>query len=61
MQTVQYMRRHRSSSNQFVFPIIPDIHAYSLNDIVRILGQPKIVRDIHNFPDDVSEYLSHLR
>jgi hypothetical protein len=58
---IQCMRRHQSSLHQFVFPTNPDIGNYKADDIIQILGKPKVSRAVHFFPDDLSAYRNTLR
>jgi hypothetical protein len=59
MWRIRCMRRHRFG--QFVFPTHDDIDTYCHDEIVRVLSIPKIIRGIHHFPDDFSDYASAMR
>jgi hypothetical protein len=60
--TIQCMRRHNLSLNQFTYPSEDDINVYSGQDLVKRLSLPKIVRGVHHFPcDELALFTKTLR
>ena len=53
---VKCFRRLTTSLNKFVYPERDDFTDVRSQDIVHILQIPKIVRDIHYFSDDLSNF-----
>jgi hypothetical protein len=61
MWRIRCMRRQRLSINDFFFPTVPDENDYPLEDVVRVLSLPKIVRGVYSFADDLSSFSAALR
>jgi hypothetical protein len=53
---IKCMRRKGISGARFVYPSADDIESYELKDVAMILDNPKIVRNVFNFPNDLSSY-----
>jgi hypothetical protein len=59
---ILFMRRHGCELNQFIFPEKEDTELYCIDEIVKVLCTPKVLRNnVHNFPDDLSFYRTTLR
>lgn len=57
---IQCMRRQNNSISEFIFPVIDDICEYQLSDIVQVLQQPKLIRHVHHFSDNLSSFMPNL-
>jgi hypothetical protein len=59
---IKCMRRHRYRLNDFVFPEKEDSDLYTSDEVVKVLSEPKILRNnVHHFSDELSPFLSGLR
>jgi hypothetical protein len=58
---LQCMLRHKSSMNCFVYPVHEDIDIYPESDIIKVLKTPKVVKTVHHFSDDLSEFSHAMR
>jgi hypothetical protein len=58
---ISCLRRHNESVTQFYYPKREDVSLYSDGQIVMHLHEPKKVRDVYHFSDDLSQYASFLR
>jgi hypothetical protein len=58
---IECMRRHRTSTNAFLFPNIPDVALYSMKDVLVRLSPPKVVRSVHHFlEDEMACFVKHI-
>jgi hypothetical protein len=58
---IQCLRKQDRRLMGFIYPTSEDVAVYSDKDVCKVLQTPKIVRSVHYFADDLSEYINHLR
>jgi hypothetical protein len=56
------MKRRGSAINIFIYPPNEDVGECTKEDIVQVLGTPKVVRNVYHFQEhQLEEFSSYLR
>lgn len=46
---LKFMRNYKGSKNSFIFPVIEDLLAISISEIVKVITPVSVVREIYTF------------